>query len=299
MRSGTIRHHALSLVILRMCKIIDVHIHTCFDSVLLIEGAKISGVDFSLEGLEREMKKNNVQYAVSMGLKSKGRRLLSLDAETPMMNDGSNNNVVLVGGINPYKAEQPNISLVEKLLASRKVRGLKIYLGYFDRYAYDDVYKRFYELAAKYRVPVVFHTGDNYDKNAKVKYAHPLTIDEVAVDFRDTSFIISHIGNPWTIDAGEVIYKNDNVYGDLSGIFTGDKNALEDVDDRDLEDTIKMYRWVHNPSKFLYGSDWPVTPMKPYIGLIERILRESTSFSDYVYHLKRVFRLNAETLFNL
>ena len=31
-------------------------------------------------------------------------------------------------------------------------------------------------------VPVVFHTGDTSSKRAKLKYADPLTIDEVAVD---------------------------------------------------------------------------------------------------------------------
>jgi hypothetical protein len=279
--------------------IIDAHIHTAFDSALLRESAGSSGVDYSLAGLKREMEKNNVQCAVSMGLRSKDRTLLSQEAETPIVDNTLDNDIILVGGINPYKAEQSDLSEVERALSSREIRGLKIYLGYFHKYAYDDVYKGFYELAARYNVPVIFHTGDNYDKSVKVRFAHPLTIDEVAVDFRDTRFIIAHIGNPWTIDAGEVIYKNDNVYGDLSGLFLGDKDSIERTDGRDLEDIVKAYRWVHNPSKFLYGSDWPITPMEPYINLIERILKEATCPEDYQYHLERVFSLNARELFNL
>jgi len=285
-------------------KIIDAHIHTAFDSILLRESADVSGVDYSLQGLRTEMKENDVQYVISVGLKSKGYTLLSQEAETPILDDAlptyaGIRNLILVCGINPYKAEQSNLSEVERALSSRKIRGLKIYLGYFDKYAYDDVYKKFYELAAKYNAPVIFHTGDNYDKNVKIKFAQPLTIDEVAVDFRDTRFIIAHMGNPWAIDAGEVIYKNDNVYGDLSGLFLGNRDSIDNVDNKDLEDIIKAYRWVGNPGKFLYGSDWPITPMGPYIKLIERLLKEATRPEDYRRHLERVFNRNAKDLFDL
>jgi predicted TIM-barrel fold metal-dependent hydrolase len=287
-----------------MYKRIDAHIHTTFESELLRESAKISGVDYSLEGLEREMEENDVQYAISMGLKSKNYTLLDEEAETPMVNDSfapglTGGSIIIVGGINPYKAEESDLAKVEKALSSGQIKGLKIYSGYFHKYAYDDVYKRFYELAAKYNVPVILHTGDTYGKNVKVRFAHPLTMDEVAVDFRDTKFIIAHIGNPWTVDAGEVIYKNDNVYGDLSGLFLGDKDSIDNVDDRDLEDIVKAYRWVHSPDKFLYGSDWPITPMKPYIRLIERMLKEATSPEDYEHHLERVFSSNAKKLFSI
>jgi uncharacterized protein len=31
------------------------------------------------------------------------------------------------------------------------------------------------------------------------------------------NFVICHLGNPWVTDAMEVIYKNPNVVGDISG----------------------------------------------------------------------------------
>lgn len=284
-------------------KIIDAHIHTAFESKLLGKGAKESCVDYSLEGLKKEMEESGVEYAVSMGLKSGGGMLLDRNAETPIIKDGKEDicdkNIILVGGINPYKAGKENLSEVEKALKSGKIKGLKIYLGYFDKYAYDDAYKPIYELAAKHNVPVIFHTGDVYDEKAKLKFSQPLDIDDVAVDFRDTKFIIAHTGNPWTDDAGEVIYKNSNVYGDLSGLFVGDKDTIENVDDKDLEDIIKAYRWVNNPNKFLYGSDWPIVPMKHYIKLIEKIIKEATYLQDREEHLERVFSLNAKELFNI
>lgn len=98
---------------------------------------------------------------------------------------------------------------------------MKIYLGYYPYYAFDDVYQPVYELAKKHRVPVVFHTGDTYAEGAILKYAHPLTIDEVAVKHRDVTFVMAHLGDPWCLTAAEVMYKNRNVYADLSGLIVG------------------------------------------------------------------------------
>jgi predicted TIM-barrel fold metal-dependent hydrolase len=283
----------------RKMQIIDAHIHTAFDSLLLKEAAKFSAVDYSLPGLKREMEEDGVQYAISMGMKSREDILLDQTTETPMLNHVNDNNVIAVGGINPCKSDRDALSRVENALSAGKIRGIKIYLGYFPKYAYDDIYKGFYELAAKYNIPVIFHTGDTYDKNARVKYAHPLTIDEVAVDFKDTKFVIAHIGNPWTIDAGEVIYKNHNVYGDLSGLFIGGEDQIDSISDRDLDNIIKAYRWVNNPYKFLYGSDWPIVSMKAYIKLIQRILRDSIPSENYLQHIERVFLLNTKDLFGI
>lgn len=279
--------------------IIDAHIHTAFNSAALRESARVSGVDYSAAGLKMEMEKDNIQYAVSMGLESNGSKLIDKEAPTPIMDEASDKNIILVGGINPYRLDNYNLSELEKALSAGRIRGLKIYLGYFEKYAYDNIYKMVYELASRYNAPVIFHTGDTYDRSARVRFAHPLTIDEVAVDFTDTKFVIAHIGNPWTIDAGEVIYKNDNVYGDLSGLFVGDVDLIERLPDSDLENIIKAYRWVNNPGKFLYGSDWPIVPMKPYINLMERVLKEAAGSEDYQNHAEGVFYLNAKELFRI
>ena len=48
-------------------------------------------------------------------------------------------------------------------------------------------------------MPVFFHTGDTYSPEAKLKFAHPLGVDEVAVDHPDVKFVLCHLGNPWTV----------------------------------------------------------------------------------------------------
>jgi predicted TIM-barrel fold metal-dependent hydrolase len=42
-----------------------------------------------------------------------------------------------------------------------------------------------YEMAIEYDVPVMFHSGDTYAPTGKLKYSHPLPIDDLAVDYPD------------------------------------------------------------------------------------------------------------------
>jgi predicted TIM-barrel fold metal-dependent hydrolase len=53
----------------------------------------------------------------------------------------------------------------------------------------------------------MIHCGDTFATNAKLKYAYPLNVDEVATDNPDLKIIICHLGNPWILDCQEVLYK--------------------------------------------------------------------------------------------
>ena len=106
--------------------------------------------------------------------------------------------------------------------------------------------------------------------NGKLKYAHPLNIDDIAVEYREVNFLIAHFGNPWFMDAAEVISKNENVYADLSGFVAGsdDYNYVTKYQLPRLKEAVG---WIDDPSRLLYGSDWPLTPMKEYIEFIRTL----------------------------
>ena len=82
-----------------------------------------------------------------------------------------------------------------------RVKAIKAYLGYLHHGPESPGYVPYYELAATYYLPFIFHTGDTYSTTAKVKFAHPLLVDEVAVDHRGVNFVMAHFGNPWVVDA--------------------------------------------------------------------------------------------------
>jgi predicted TIM-barrel fold metal-dependent hydrolase len=201
-----------------------------------------------------------------------------------------------IGVADPTRTHPDHLRRVEVQLKQGKVRALKAYLGYLHFGPDYHGYAPYYELAAKFRLPFVFHTGDTFSPKAKVRFAHPLLVDEVAVDHPDVRFVLAHCGNPWLIDAAELIYKNENVWADLSALVIGgaadfkaeaNQEALREV----AQGVRAAMRFAEKPNRFLFGSDWPLVPMGPYRKFIESIVPEP--------HRKAVFEENAQDLFGL
>ena len=199
-----------------------------------------------------------------------------------------------VGFVHPERFDRDHLALVEAVLKQGRVKGLKVYLGYL-HYGPNHVgYRPYYKLAAKYHTPVIFHTGDTYSAKAKVKYAHPRLIDDVAVDFPDTRFVLAHFGNPWITDAAEVVYKNKNVWADLSGILIGDAESFRKLaQDGALERVVHRIKqgieYTEAPEKFLFGSDWPLSPVAVYRGFVEQLFPKRLHTAVFRDTAKNVF----------
>lgn len=205
-----------------------------------------------------------------------------------------------IGAVDPNRNSPTHLHAVESVLKDGRVKALKIYLGYIHLPPDSPAYAPYYELAATYKVPVVFHTGDPYSRKAKVRFAHPLLVDDVAVDNPDVRFVLAHFGNPWLIDAAEVVYKNDNVWADLSGLIVGDEALFEGHFSAkkpvpEIASTIAAVRdairYTGKPDRFLHGSDWPLAPMASYRKLIEAIVPDESR--------RAIFHDNARDLFGL
>jgi predicted TIM-barrel fold metal-dependent hydrolase len=201
-----------------------------------------------------------------------------------------------VGLAHPERFDQDHLDRVEEVLKQGRVKALKVYLGYLHYEPYCPAYRRYYKIAAKYKVPVIFHCGDTYSDTAQVKYAHPLKIDEVAVDFPETNFVLAHFGNPWIMDAAQVAYKNKNVWVDLSAIVIGDAEAFatmekEGVLRRAVKRVKEGIEYTEEVKKFLFGSDWPLSPMAVYRDFVRRLFPEEQHAA--------VFGGNAKALFGL
>jgi predicted TIM-barrel fold metal-dependent hydrolase len=151
-------------------------------------------------------------------------------------------------------------------------------------------------LAERFHLPFVFHTGDTYSPRAKLRFAHPLLVDEVAVDHPGVRFVLAHLGNPWLTEAAEVVYKNINVWADLSGLAVGDEQAFTAEERREtlqevVEAVRRAFRYAERPNRFVYGSDWPLAPMAAYRRFLSSAIPE--------LHHPQVFRDNARALFQL
>jgi len=265
--------------------IIDSHIHTAWNDQMLSDDSKLTKIPFNKESLLLEMKKAGVVNALSIAFKSMNNNL-DTSAPTPWVDDEKLPNIKFAASINPHLCTGKSLTDMKILAKNKKISAIKIYLGYFYKYATDKEYLPYYELAAKYKLPVIFHTGDTFSDKGKLKFSQPLQIDELAVDFPKTNFVIAHMGNPWLMDSAAVIYKNKNVYGDLSGFAIGriDKNTI--IDKKMILSALEYCEY----KRIIYGSDWPLVRMDEYINLIRKLVPAK--------HHKKVFYETAKKLFS-
>ena len=124
-------------------------------------------------------------------------------------------------------------------------------------------------MAVEFDVPVMFHSGDTYAPTGRVKYSHPIHLDDVAVDNPDLKIVICHVGNPWIKDCMEVVYKNKNVHADFSGLVLGDfSDKFERYMKKEIEE---MITYAGDPKYLLYGTDWPISNMSSYLKFMDQL----------------------------
>jgi len=275
---------------------IDVHIHVAPPNLPGV-GPLSTGLRASAENVARvvreQMHAAGMTHAAAMGvIDSTPDDPLGI-ARTLEIASGVSN-LYAIGVADPRRSDLDHIRRCEQQIRTGRVIALKGYLGYLHYFPNDPGYLPYLRLAEQFKLPFYFHTGDTYSAYAKLKFAHPLTVDEVAVDFPKVNFILCHVGNPWTVEAAEVVYKNINVWTDLSGLLVGpDEDFRDDARSdarRDAIERIRLaFRYAERPNRFLYGSDWPLAPMPAYADFIRKVI--PADFQDMV------FRDNARTLF--
>lgn len=185
---------------------------------------------------------------------------------------------------------------MEERIRDGVVKGIKLYPGY-DKYPINDPsLESVFRIAGKYDVPVMIHCGDTYARDAKVRMAHPLLVDDVAVDYPDVRFVICHLGNPWFQDTAEVLYKNDNVYADISGLILG--NFTYEFE-RYLVARVKdMIMYMGKPGRqLMYGSDWPLVDMGPYVRFLESLEFDDEAWENIAWRTAaELFRIDTSAL---
>jgi uncharacterized protein len=199
-------------------------------------------------------------------------------------------NIGVVAGVSYLNYRERDLRELADFLRDGLVRGLKLYPGYEPFYPHDPRMRVVYDLAEEFDVPVMIHSGDTYSPTGKVKYAHPLEVDEVAVDHPKVKLVICHLGNPWLVDAMEVVYKNANVYADFSGLVLGSfTEAFEDYMEEQIKEVIL---YAGEPRWFLYGSDWPICSMKSYVEFVRQLELPEADLRLIMYeNSRRLFKL--------
>jgi uncharacterized protein len=264
--------------------IIDCHTH-----LNRYEGGQWTTLSERYAELKREMQANEVDHALVLSSYKVTESRPSTREILEVVGDDRQISVIAGVSYSDYRAS--DLADLRILLREGRVRGLKLYPGYETFYVHDPRMRVVYELAAEFEVPVMIHTGDTFDPKGKVKYAHPLEVDEVAVDFREVTFVICHLGNPWLTDAMEVIYKNENVVGDISGFTLG--HFDERFEQYMLQAVKQVLSFAGDPSSLLFGTDWPICQIASYLRFVRNLgLSEEETEQVLWKNSARIFKLD-------
>jgi uncharacterized protein len=242
----------------------------------------------SLDNLQGAMAEAGVSYALVLtSYLVNPNRPSTAEVVRAIENIG---NLGVVAGISYLNYKERDLRELADFLRAGLLKGLKLYPGYEPFYPHDRRLDVVYELAEEFDVPVMIHCGDTFSPKGKLKYAHPLEVDDVAVDHPNVKLVICHLGNPWLVDCMEVVYKNKNVHADFSGLVLGEfTEAFEDYMQEQLEEVIL---YAGEPDRFLFGTDWPICSMKSYVEFARQLKMEEAQRRAIMYeNARRLFKL--------
>jgi predicted TIM-barrel fold metal-dependent hydrolase len=131
-----------------------------------------------------------------------------------------------------------------------KLRGVKLGPIYQNIHPADPRMMKVYQFCQAHQLPIMIHQGTTFVRTGPLKYALPILLDDVAVEFPELRMIIAHLGHPWIADTLVLIRKHPHLYSDISALHYRPwqfYNALIMAKEYGVLD------------KLLFGSDYPFT----------------------------------------
>lgn len=254
---------------LRKAKAIDNHAHL---SVHPESKAKI-------ELLEESMARNGIDFSIALSAYFP-RKTGSISNETVLSLTEKYENILVFGSLNAEHDLENGVLELESLLRRKRIFGIKLYPGYQYFYPNEKKLDAVYEIASKFKVPLMFHSGLAYRSPGGIQFSRPIYVDDVAGNFQDVKIIISHLGDPSIKEATAIAHKNPNVYLDFSGLVSNTtKSRKRDLKWQRLNEEY-IARTVADvmidlmgTEKILFGSDWPISSHEKSLKLVNKLQR--------------------------
>jgi predicted TIM-barrel fold metal-dependent hydrolase len=154
-----------------------------------------------------------------------------------------------------------------RLIEHFGVRGFKFHPSVQGFYPNDHDAYPLYEVIAEAKLPALFHTGQTgigagmpAGGGIRLKYANPIYLDDVAVDFPDMPIVMAHPSVPWQDEALSVATHKPQVYIDLSGWSP-----------KYFPPQLVQYANTLLKHKVLFGTDYPLLAPDRWIADFERL----------------------------
>jgi len=154
------------------------------------------------------------------------------------------------------------IDEMERCFLRDGFRGLKLAPIYQNYHPMDPRMQPVYAFCQRHAIPVLIHQGTTFPRRAPLKYALPIQVEDIALEYPDLKIVIAHMGHPWVEDAVVLIRKQPNVFSDISALYYRPwqfYNALM---------LAQEYGCGH---KLLMGSDYPFTTPADTIAALRNV----------------------------
>jgi predicted TIM-barrel fold metal-dependent hydrolase len=244
-------------------KAIDTHVHLESESAAGTAADAAAKKYFHAEGVARDpasiaayyRERNMACVVFSVDERLTGRPPVPNDVVAQFAADNADV-AIAFASIDPHRGEE-GVHEARRLVEAKRVRGLKLHPPVQQFFPNDRMAYPLYEVFAEARLPVLFHTGHSGigtgmsgGGGIRLKFGHPMPIDDVAVDFPDMPIIMAHPAFPWQDEAISICLHKPTVYIDLSGWSP-----------KYFSPTLIQYANTMLKHKVLFGSDYPwITP---------------------------------------
>ncbi len=166
-----------------------------------------------------------------------------------------------VAGIDPTHLSEA----LDDLSAAREQLGFKaitVSPAAQDFHPSDSRAMQVFAEAARLKMPVFIDQGIAVGPGAKMEFARPILLDEVARELPDLHLVIAHLGYPWIEECIVLLSKHSTIYADVSSLFHRPWHAYNAI--------VSAYQYGVT-DKLLFGSDFPFSTPASAIESLYRV----------------------------
>lgn len=212
---------------------------------------------------------------------------LSNDGLADMVKKHPNAFIGAFAGVDPWGGKKA-IREAERAVKELGMMGLKFQAALQAFFPNDRQFYPLWEKCAELKVPVQFHTGTTGigaglpgGMGIKLKYCHPMHLDDLAADFPELTIIACHPSWPWQEEMIAVLVHKANVYNELSGWSP-----------KYFSDSLKKEIGGRLQNKFMFGSDYPALSH-------DRLFKDWETLNLKPEVIEKVFYKNAQRVLKL
>lgn len=168
----------------------------------------------------------------------------------------------LVGWASVDPNEPDCVERLDHAVGELGLRGLKLGPVYQHFDPQDRRHWSLFARCAELDLPIMWHQGTTFPSQARLKWANPLQLEDIAMEFPELRMIIAHLGHPWEESAVVLARKCPNLYLDISAVHYRPWRYWQAMV------TAMEYGVAH---KLLLGSDFPSATVDNVIAGLRRV----------------------------